>query len=64
MKYPKLKREKLIRNIYRAFIQLKDIGAEDIKDTLVVHSDSQLDIAVDIDKDDKPCGIEINYYKE
>ena len=61
-KYPLLKRVFKTSRSYMAFIQLKKINPKGVKDTIIAYDEHDLIVNIDIDKKDKPCGIEIIYY--
>ena len=63
MEYPKLKETKT-GNAYMSFLQLRKIKAKEVKDTIIAYDEDGLMINVDIDKNDKPCGVEIMISKE
>lgn len=63
MAYPIQKRTFNTKHSYMTFIQLRPIKAKEVKDTIIAYDEDNLIINVDIDLKDKPCGIEIIYYK-
>ena len=62
-KYPLMTRQLKTPRCYMAFIQLKKIKPKGVKDTIIAFDENDLIVNVDITKNDKPCGIEIIYYK-
>ena len=63
-KYPLIKSTLNTPHSFCIFIQLKDIKAKGVMDTLTVYDEGNLEIWVDVDKDNKPSGIEIIYMKD
>lgn len=63
MKYPKITRNLSTKRTASMFIILKHTRAKDIEDTIIVYDEDDLLINVDIDKNNKACGIELIYYK-
>jgi hypothetical protein len=49
---------------YRGFLNLRGVKGKEIKDTLIVYEDDRFEllINVDIDKQDRPTGVEIIYH--
>ena len=63
MKYPKFK-ENRTSCFYTSFLQLREIKAKDVDDTIIAYDDGGLMVNVDVDKNGVACGVEIIYHKE
>jgi hypothetical protein len=61
--YPKWKGQKF-GDLYRGFLNLRGIKPKEVADTLTVYEDERFElmVCVDIDKENRPVGVEIIYH--
>ena len=62
-RYPKFKENRAL-SIYRLFLQLREIKAKEVDDTITAYDEGGLMVNVDVDKEGVPCGVEILFHGE